>query len=150
MVATASAVLIALFALGVGIVIGALLWRSLGPHQHRNRDLENRLAQAERRLGEYQTEVTEHFVETSRRVNELTRNYKEVHDYLASSATKLSNPTVGRELEAAARISWAEAGDQNSDAGETTQGEMLEQRSERSDHRTEDSSARSVGDLKPH
>ncbi|MCW8194368.1 DUF1043 family protein [Proteobacteria bacterium 005FR1] len=115
MISTTSAVLIALFALAIGGVAGALLWRHLGPHQNRSRDLEKRLAEAERRLGDYQAEVTDHFVETSRRVNQLTRNYKEVHEYLASSAMRLTNPAVGQELRAAAQISWSD----NQSNGET-------------------------------
>lgn len=106
MISTTSAILIGLFALIAGGVIGALLWRSIGPQQNRSRELEQRLAEAERRLGDYQSEVTDHFVETSRRVNELTRNYKEVHEYLASSAMRLTNPALGQELRAAAQLSW--------------------------------------------
>lgn len=108
MVSTTSAVVIALLALVTGAVLGVFLWRSFGPHQNRNRDLEKRLEMAEQRLGDYQSDVTEHFVETSRRVNELTRNYRDVHEYLASSAVKLTTPSVGREMRAAAQIDWSE------------------------------------------
>jgi uncharacterized membrane-anchored protein YhcB (DUF1043 family) len=116
------------------------MWRSLGPHQQRSRDLEKRLAEAERRLGEYQAEVSEHFVETSRRVNELTRNYKEVHEYLASSAMRLSNPAVGRQMQAAARISWSETGDRNPES----EAELLEEKSERSPDEVEEEDYRSA------
>lgn len=108
MVSTTSVILIAILALVVGAVAGALLWRSYGSQHNGKRDLEKRLEDAERRLGDYQNEVTEHFVETSRRVNALTRNYKDVHEYLASSAVKLTTPSLGREMRAAAQISWSE------------------------------------------
>lgn len=120
MVSTASVVIIALLALLVGAITGALLWRSYGPQTSGKQDLEKRLEDAERRLGDYQNEVTEHFVETSRRVNALTRNYKDVHEYLASSAVKLTTPSLGREMRAAAQISWSE--DQTA-AGAQAEGE---------------------------
>ncbi|MGQ9426164.1 YhcB family protein [Gilvimarinus sp. F26214L] len=104
MVTTTAAVLFSLLSLAAGLVAGALLWRAFGPHEDRNRDLERRLEDAEQRFGDYQTQVTEHFVETSRRVNELTRNYRDVHEYLASSAVRLSNPAVGQDLREAARL----------------------------------------------
>ncbi|MEX1032366.1 MAG: DUF1043 family protein [Cellvibrionaceae bacterium] len=104
MVSTMGVILIALLSLVAGGIAGGLLWRLFGSHQHRNRDLEDRLRATERELNEYRTEVTEHFVETSRRVNNLTRNYKEVHEYLADSAVKLTSPSVGREMLAAAQI----------------------------------------------
>lgn len=104
MVSTATVVIIAVLALAAGLIAGALLWRSFGPQQGRNRDLGQRLEDTERRFSDYQNQVTDHFVETSRRVHELTRNYKEVHEYLANSAVNLTNPSIGREMRAAAQI----------------------------------------------
>ncbi|TQV80212.1 DUF1043 family protein [Exilibacterium tricleocarpae] len=84
--------------MSVGCVVGALLSRSLNPREKQNRDLEQRLQQAEQRLSGYQQEVTEHFAQTSQLVNSLTQSYREVHEYLASSALKLSNPDVSRQI----------------------------------------------------
>jgi uncharacterized membrane-anchored protein YhcB (DUF1043 family) len=144
MISTISAVLIALFAFVIGGLAGALLWRSLGPHQHRSRDLEQRLAEAERRLGDYQAEVTEHFVETSRRVNELTRNYRDVHEYLASSAMRLTNPAVGREMRAAAQLNWSddqEGSDRQEDSAEFAE-EISEPREQEETQRDVDEGSR--------
>lgn len=105
MVSTATVVIIALLSLALGTIAGGLLWRAFGHGDEGKQALEKRLEEAERRLRDYQSEVTEHFVETSRRVNDLTRNYKDVHEYLASSAVKLTTPSLGRELRAAAQIS---------------------------------------------
>lgn len=131
---TFSVVLIALLTLAIGIVLGALLWRKLGPHSHQNRELEAKLKEAEQRLSSYQTEVAEHFLETSRRVNELTRSYKEVHEYLASSAMKLTTPSLSREIKTATQISWADEPTEHELATDSEQHEAdsleLEQKAE--------------------
>lgn len=105
---TFAVLLISLLMLAIGMGLGALLWRKLGPHSRQSRELETKLREAEQRLSSYQGEVAEHFLETSRRINELTRNYKEVHEYLASSAIKLTTPSLGREIQVAGEITWPE------------------------------------------
>nr|WP_243748931.1 DUF1043 family protein [Pseudomaricurvus alcaniphilus] len=85
-------------ALIVGGLIGAGLFKGLAPQQKQNRSLETRLQKAEDQLKEYQQEVTEHFIETSELVNNLTQSYKDVHEHLASGALKLTNPDISRQL----------------------------------------------------
>jgi uncharacterized protein len=79
----------------LGAVAGAGIARSMRPQAQ---DLETRLQSAEEQLKVYQQEVSEHFLETSRLVNQLTQSYKEVHEHLADSALKLSNPEISRQL----------------------------------------------------
>lgn len=105
---TFALLLIAIIMLAVGATIGALVGRKLGPHSQRSLELEEQLREAEQRLSTYQGEVAEHFLETSRRINDLTRNYKEVHEYLASSAMKLTTPSLGRDLQVSGQITWPE------------------------------------------
>lgn len=81
-----------------GCVIGALLARTMHPQEQQNRELETRLQQAEDKLNNYQHEVTEHFAETSQLVNNLTQSYKEVHEFLANGALKLTNPDISRQI----------------------------------------------------
>lgn len=81
-----------------GCVLGALLSRSLQPEKQQNREMEQRLQRAEEKLSDYQTEVSEHFAQTSQLVNNLTQSYKEVHEYLANSALKLTNPDISRKI----------------------------------------------------
>lgn len=81
-----------------GGIIGALLVRSLHPREQLNRDLEQRVQEAEEKLTDYQQEVTEHFAQTSQLVNSLTQSYKDVHEYLANSALKLTNPDISRQI----------------------------------------------------
>ena len=94
-----------LLALIIGILLGALALRRFGGQS----DLERRLQQSEQQFKDYQTDVTEHFAETSRRVNALTQSYREVHDYLASSAMKLTNPQMSQAISRAAQQNLPDA-----------------------------------------
>lgn len=81
-----------------GAVAGVLLNRTLQPQQQQNRELEQRLQQAEQKLNDYQSEVTEHFAQTSQLVNNLTQSYKDVHEHLANSALKLTSADISRQM----------------------------------------------------
>lgn len=87
-------IVFSLLALLIGITVGALAFRRFGGQS----ELARRLQDAEQKFKDYQADVTEHFAETSRRVNDLTRSYKDVHEYLASSAMKLTNPQLSRAI----------------------------------------------------
>lgn len=82
----------------VGGLLSLLLTRSLSASEQKTRNLETRLQEAEESLANYQQEVTEHFAETAQLVNNLTKNYKEVHEHLAGSALKLANVDISRQL----------------------------------------------------
>lgn len=99
MYSLATVLIFSFFALAIGAAAGMLLSRRFGGQSN----LEQRLQQAEQQFKDYQADVTEHFEETSRRVNALTRNYKDVHEYLASSAMKLTDPQLSRAISQAAR-----------------------------------------------
>jgi len=92
-------IVFSLFTLLIGLGLGVLGFRRFGGQQ----DLQQRLQQAEQQFRAYQADVTEHFEETSRRVNTLTRSYKDVHEYLASSAMKLTNPQMSKAIAQAAQ-----------------------------------------------
>ncbi len=85
-------------ALLVGGALGAIVIKSVHPGEKQSRELEGRVKQAEEKLKDYQQDVSEHFAETSKLVNQLTQSYKEVHQHLADSALKLSNPDLSRQL----------------------------------------------------
>lgn len=82
----------------VGSLLSLVLTRTLSSGEQKTRLLETRLQQAEESLSDYQQEVTEHFAETAQLVNNLTQNYKEVHEHLASNALKLANVDISRQL----------------------------------------------------
>ena len=82
----------------VGCLLSLLLTRSLSPSEKKSRALETRLQETEEKLSSYQEEVTDHFAQTAHLVNNLTQNYKDVHEHLAGSALKLANVDISRQL----------------------------------------------------
>lgn len=82
--------LAAIGGVGIGIVIGALAGRAgTRRESHRVRDLEEQLARAESEHTQYRTKVSAHFVETSRRLHDLTLQYKSVYEHLADGTRAL-------------------------------------------------------------
>lgn len=90
-------IIASLITLAIGAIAGYLLAsRSAGPQQ--NSELEKRLSDTEDKLHDYQRDVTEHFAQTAELVNNLTENYRAIHEHLANSALKLTTPEVSRQL----------------------------------------------------
>lgn len=87
---TANLFLVALASGALGVMLGAfLMWR--GIHPQSRQQLESRAQEAEQKLKQQQAHVTEHFAHTASLVSNLTRNYRDLHDYLSSSAQQLGN-----------------------------------------------------------
>ena len=73
-----------------GIVLGALIARfGLRRDSARARQLEEELRAAEAEHSRYRAQVSEHFSETSRRLRDLTLQYKSVYEHLADGARSL-------------------------------------------------------------
>ena len=83
-------ILIALLSFVLGTLAGAFLMFR-GTRLQSRQQLEQSLQDAERKLKEQQSQITEHFSHTASLVSNLTRNYRDLHDYLASSAQQLGN-----------------------------------------------------------
>ena len=81
-----------------GGVVGAFLMFALRPQEKINRELEAQLLESEAKLRDYQHEVTQHFIDTSQLINNMTRSYRDVHEHLASSALKLGNADLSRQI----------------------------------------------------
>ena len=76
--------------LGLGLLLGYVLSRSGSRREAaRVRDLEEQLGRAEAEHAQYQAQVSQHFVETSRRLHDLTLQYKSVYEHLADGARRL-------------------------------------------------------------
>ena len=85
----------------LGLVLGALLAflavRGRGSVD-RTQELELRLREANNKIEDFQLQVNEHFDQTSQLVHNLTESYREVHEYLANSAMRLSSQDIGRQM----------------------------------------------------
>ncbi len=76
-----------LFALG--IIVGMFFQRSAKGDSRKVTRLEQKLSETEDKFTRYQADVSAHFMETARKVQTLNKSYKEVHEQLASGASKL-------------------------------------------------------------
>lgn len=76
--------------LGVGGFFGWLAGRASGRGAlDRVRDLEDQIERASADHEQYRSQVSQHFVETSRRLHDLTLQYKSVYEHLADGARTL-------------------------------------------------------------
>ncbi len=74
----------------VGILVGALFARAGSRREAaRARELEEQLRSSEAEHTRYRGQVSEHFSETSRRLRDLTLQYKSVYEHLADGARTL-------------------------------------------------------------
>lgn len=94
---TSVLVLVAILGLALGALLAFLAIRGRGGVD-RSQELELRLREANSKLEDFQLQVNEHFDQTSQLVHNLTESYREVHEYLANSAVRLSNQDIGRQM----------------------------------------------------
>lgn len=74
----------------LGIFVGVLLARAGSRREAaRARQLEEQLRTGEAEHARYRSQVSEHFGETSRRLRDLTLQYKSVYEHLADGARTL-------------------------------------------------------------
>lgn len=91
--------IIAVVALAVGVLIGFLMGRS-GSGEPYRKTLEAELRGSRAEMDRYKKEVTQHFEQTASLVNELTDQYRKVHQHLATGAQSLCpDQTAGRSLQ---------------------------------------------------
>ena len=90
MFALTTVIIIGLICAIVGVVIGALVARRFSSTPQQTRELERHLHEKQDEIKAYQREVTEHFTETSQRLQQLAESYKDIHNHLAQGADKLS------------------------------------------------------------
>ena len=74
----------------LGILVGVLFARAGSRREvARSRELEEQLRSSEAEQTRYRGQVSEHFSETSRRLRDLTLQYKSVYEHLADGARTL-------------------------------------------------------------
>jgi len=80
---------------GVGILFGLFFGRGKEVHPTAQiKELEESLGQAKQEMEDYRGEVTEHFGKTAELFNQLTNDYREVYEHLATSSEKLCGDQV--------------------------------------------------------
>jgi len=75
----------------LGIMVGAVFHRSFQGETSKNKRLEQKLAELQDTHSRYQAEVSEHFMDTAKAVQTLTKSYRDVHTQLAKGASRLCN-----------------------------------------------------------
>ena len=93
-------VVTALIALVVGIGVGVLLGRSNGSAKQQ-KELEQSLARVKLELDSYQQDVAKHFMETAKKVSELSQSYRDLNQHLADGAMRLTSTEITQKLIAA-------------------------------------------------
>ncbi|AMX02039.1 YhcB family protein [Microbulbifer thermotolerans] len=95
---TSLLILVGILGLALGALLAFLAVRSRGNSTARTQELELRLREANQKLEDFQLQVNEHFDQTAQLVHNLTESYREVHEYLANSALRLSSQDIGRQM----------------------------------------------------
>ena len=88
-----------LVAVIAGLVVGVIVNQRRGSSGKVQRQLENQLSDLQKQQKNYQNEVTEHFQQTARLLDQLSNSYRDVHNHLASGAQLLADNTVGESLQ---------------------------------------------------
>ncbi|EXJ12735.1 MULTISPECIES: Z-ring associated ZapG family protein [Nitrincola] len=101
--------IITLIALVIGAMIGYMLGFSKGSSKQKI-ETANEIKQTKTELHRYKQEVTSHFETTAELVNNLTEQYRKVHEHLASGAQTLCpNQAAGNSLHASLQPKQVEA-----------------------------------------
>ncbi len=88
--------------IAVGIIAffgGIILGQRRGTSGKVQRELERQLGEMQQQQQSYQSEVTEHFMETAQLLDQLTNSYRDVHNHLAQGAHLLAGEAVGKTLD---------------------------------------------------
>lgn len=81
-----------------GIVIGAALTILFRKKQTQDEELAKRLDELNTDFADYQTEVQQHFSKSADLFNQLTKDYANVHQHLATGAQSLAQTKNGNLL----------------------------------------------------
>ena len=77
-----------------GILATFIFQKFLSSESRQNRDVERHLQESQDQLKSYQQEVSDHFQQSAKLVDQLTESYREVHNHLAEGAHSLLDTTV--------------------------------------------------------
>ncbi len=78
-----------LFFFLIGAIVGAFLFMKFSPEQKKARNIIKHLHEQQDEFKNYQLGVTQHFVDTSRLLKQLSDSYSTLHNHLAKGAENL-------------------------------------------------------------
>lgn len=82
----------------VSFIIGLLIGRRKSGNAAKIKQLSESLNRAESQRDHFQHQVSNHFSDTARLLNELTEKYKDVHQHLAQGAEQLCRDAEGNSM----------------------------------------------------
>ena len=98
MIETGTAILYAIAASLAGVVLGAFLHKQFGNTGSKARELNQQLEEAREKNERYQHNVADHFSKTATLLNDLTLQYRDIHQHLANGADELCKDDKGESL----------------------------------------------------
>lgn len=81
-----------------GMVIGASIAFFYRTHRTKDQEIANRLDELNNDFADYQSEVQQHFAKSAELFNQLTKDYVNIHQHLASGAQSLGQGKNGNVL----------------------------------------------------
>ena len=81
----------------LGLLLGLVFQRAKGNSAKEQR-VEQKLAETEENFAKYQAEVSAHFVDTARKVQQLNTSYRDVHEQLAKGAGMLCGDNEAQDF----------------------------------------------------
>ena len=83
----------------IGMAAGYLVSLRTAPTRQSQRQMEDHLNEMKQQQESYQSEVSEHFIETADLLSQLTTSYREVHNHLAKGAQLLASKHAKETLQ---------------------------------------------------
>lgn len=74
-----------------GLLVGWLIARQKDDDHHDSKQFEEQIEELKAQNTRYQEDVTTHFAKTASLLNDLTNNYRDVHNHLAEGAQQLAS-----------------------------------------------------------
>lgn len=82
----------------LGLLMGSLLARGGKKEAEKSKRLAEKLSETEDAYRRYQADVSSHFLDTARKVQNLNNSYREVHEQLAKSANTLCSEEEAKDF----------------------------------------------------
>jgi len=99
----------ALIGLVVGIIIGAVVMRFGNRKLREQRSMQYELEKTKAELADYREEVTSHFAQSAELLDNVARDYRQLHQHMAKGSTELLPNLPGEKNPFVYQLNKAEA-----------------------------------------